>query len=165
MNVRYRADSSQASRAPKAATLRYSPKKFTACTLLTTMINSQPDITSESDIQLLVDGFYAKVVEDALLGPVFNGFAHVDWPRHLPVMYDFWSSLLLGTTRYHGRPFPKHLLLPIGAAHFQRWLALFEATVNERFAGHKAEEAKARARGIAILFEHRLHERNPFALM
>ena len=67
------------------------------------MINSQPDITSEADIRLLVDGFYAKVVEDALLGPVFNGFAHVDWPRHLPVMYDFWSSLLLGTTRYHGR--------------------------------------------------------------
>ena len=71
----------------------------------------------------------------------------------------------MGTTRYHGRPFPKHLPLPIGAAHFQRWLALFEATVNERFAGPKAEEAKVRARGIATLFEHRLRERNPLALM
>ena len=145
--------------------MRYSPRKFTACTLLTIMINSQPDIASEAAIRLLVDGFYAKVVEDALLGPVFNGFAHVDWPRHLPVMYDFWSSLLLGTTRYHGRPFPKHLPLPIGAAHFQRWLALFEATVNEHFACPKAEEAMVRARGIATLFGHRLHERNPLALM
>ena len=125
------------------------------------MTTYQSDIASEADIQLLVDGFYTKVVEDALLGPVFNDVAHVDWPRHLPVMYDFWSSLLLGTTRYHGRPFPRHLPLPIAAAHFQRWLALFEATVNELFAGPKAEEAKVRARSIATLFEHRLRESVP----
>ena len=129
------------------------------------MTNPQPDIVSEADIRLLVDGFYAKVVQDALLGPVFDDFAHVDWPRHLPVMYDFWSSLLLGTTRYSGRPFPKHLPLPIGAAHFQRWLALFEANVNELFAGPRADEAKVRAQSIATLFEHRLRERNPLALV
>ena len=145
--------------------MRYSPKEFTACILLTTMINSQPDITSEAAVRLLVDGFYAKVVEDALLGPVFNGFAHVDWPRHLPVMYDFWSSLLLGTTRYHGRPFPKHLPLPIGATHFQRWLALFRATVDELFAGPKAEEAKLRGQAIAQVFAARLHERSPLTIM
>ncbi|OGX86751.1 sec-independent protein translocase TatC [Hymenobacter lapidarius] len=129
------------------------------------MTNPRPDIASEADIRLLVDGFYAKVGQDALLGPVFNDFAHVDWPRHLPVMVDFWSSLLLGTTRYHGRPFPKHLPLPIAAAHFQRWLALFEATVDELFAGPKAEEAKVRARSIATLFEHRLREPNPLSLV
>ena len=129
------------------------------------MTDSRPDIASEADVQLLVDTFYAKVNHDALLDPVFNGFAQVDWPTHLPKMYDFWSSLLLGTTRYHGRPFPKHLPLPIAAAHFQRWLALFEATVQELFAGPKAEEAKVRARSIATLFEHRLRERNPLALM
>ena len=44
------------------------------------MANPQPDITTEADIQLLVDGFYAKVVEDALLDPVFNDFAHVNRP-------------------------------------------------------------------------------------
>ena len=125
------------------------------------MTSSPPDITSEDDIRLLVDGFYAKATQDALLGPVFNDFAHVYWPRHLPVMYDFWSSLLLSTTRYHGRPFPKHLPLPIGAAHFRQWLALFVATVNKLFAGPKAEEAKVRAQSIASLFEHRLREGNP----
>ena len=129
------------------------------------MPNPRPDIATEADIRLLVDGFYAKVGQDALLGPVFNDVAHVDWPRHLPVMYDFWSSLLLGTTRYHGRPFPKHVPLPIDAAHFQRWVALFEANVNELFVGTRAEEAKVRARGIATLFEHRLRERNPLSLL
>jgi len=129
------------------------------------MTDSRLDIASEADIRLLVDGFYAKVVADALLGPVFNGFAHVDWPRHLPVMYDFWSSLLLGTTRYHGQPFAKHLPLPIATAHFQRWLALFEATLAELFAGSHTEEARTRARSIATLFEHRLRERNSRSLM
>ena len=129
------------------------------------MPNPRPDIATEADIRLLVDGFYAKVGQDVLLGPVFNDVAHVDWPRHLPVMYDFWSSLLLGTTRYHGRPFPKHVPLPIDATHFQRWVALFEANVNELFAGPRAEEAKVRARGIATLFEHRLRERDPLTLI
>ena len=129
------------------------------------MPNPRPDIATEADIRLLVDGFYAKVNHDALLDPVFNGFAQVDWPQHLPRMYDFWSSLLLGTTRYHGRPFPKHVPLPIDATHFQRWVALFEANVNELFAGPRAEEAKVRARGIATLFEHRLRERNPLSLV
>ena len=129
------------------------------------MPNPRPDIATEADIRLLVDTFYAKVNHDALLDPVFNGFAQVDWPQHLPRMYDFWSSLLLGTTRYHGRPFPKHVPLPIDATHFQRWVALFEANVNELFAGPRAEEAKVRVRGIATLFEHRLRERNPLSLV
>jgi len=129
------------------------------------MPDSRPDIATEADVQSLVDAFYANVNHDALLDPVFNGFAHVDWPRHLSKMYDFWSGLLLGTARYHGRPFPKHLPLPIAAAHFQRWLALFEATVDELFAGFKAEEAKVRARSIAALFEHRLRERSPLSLL
>ena len=124
-----------------------------------------PDIQSEADIKLLVDTFYQKVNEDALLNPIFNGFAHVDWGRHLPIMYDFWSSILLGSSRYHGRPFPKHMPLPIDATHFQRWLELFEATLDELFAGPKAEEAKVRALNIATMFEYRLRKRDPPSLL
>jgi hemoglobin len=129
------------------------------------MTHSAPDIHSEADIKLLVDTFYSKVHQDQLLDPVFNGFAHVDWSRHLPIMYDFWSSILLGTSRYHGRPFPKHMPLPIDATHFQRWLELFEATIDELFAGPKAEEAKVRALNIATMFEYRLRKRNPLSLL
>lgn len=129
------------------------------------MTHSLPDIQAEADIKLLVDTFYSKVHQDELLDPVFNGFAHVDWLRHLPIMYDFWSSILLGTSRYHGRPFPKHMPLPINATHFQRWLELFEATVDELFAGPKAEEAKVRALNIATMFEYRLRKRDPLSLL
>ena len=129
------------------------------------MAPSRPDITTEADVKLLVDSFYAKVNQDALLDPVFNGFAHVDWPKHLPNMYDFWSGLLLGTSRYLGRPFPQHVPLPINATHFRQWVALFHATVDELFAGPKAEEAKLRGQSIAELFEVRLRERSSLQVL
>ena len=129
------------------------------------MTSSLPDITSEADVKLLVDTFYAKVNHDALLDPIFNDFAHVDWPQHLPKMYAFWSGLLLGTARYQGRPFPKHVPLPIDATHFQRWVVLFQATVNELFAGPVADEAKLRGQAIAQVFEVRLQERDPLSIL
>lgn len=123
------------------------------------MLPPRSDIRTEADVRTLVDAFYEKVNEDALLSPIFNGFAHVDWPAHLPQMYAFWSSILLGTTRYHGRPFPKHLPLPITQTHFQRWLELFFAMVEEHFTGPTADEAKNRAQSIAAIFEARLRHR------
>ena len=129
------------------------------------MTSSLPDITSEADVKLLVDTFYAKVNHDALLDPIFNGFAHFDLPQHLPKMYAFWSGLLLGTARYQGRPFPKHVPLPIDSTHFQRWVVLFQATVNELFAGPVADEAKLRGQAIAQVFEVRLQERDPLSIL
>lgn len=128
------------------------------------MSNSRPDIQTEADIKLLVDTFYNKVNADALLAPVFNEFAHVDWLAHLPRMYDFWSSLLLHTSRYRGQPFLKHIPLPIGGEHFQRWLTLFLGTVDELFAGPVADEAKLRAQNIAYVFESRLRP-NPLSIL
>ncbi|WP_151087871.1 group III truncated hemoglobin [Hymenobacter baengnokdamensis] len=115
-----------------------------------------PDIISEADIKLLVDRFYERVNADPLLAPVFNEAARVDWSHHLPQLYDFWSGILLGTARYRGRPFPKHIPLPISEAHFQQWLALFFATVDAHFAGPVADEAKLRARSIGQVFASRL---------
>ncbi len=111
------------------------------------------DINTRSDIEKLVNDFYGKVQNDQLLGPVFR---HVDWPHHLPVMYDFWSSILLGDQSYRGNPLQKHLPLPIEGKHFDQWLKLFTETVNENFAGDKAEEVKMRAESIAGIFQLKL---------
>ncbi|AHM62428.1 globin [Flammeovirgaceae bacterium 311] len=110
------------------------------------------DITTPEDIREIVNTFYEKVQADPLLGPVFNEVATVDWDSHLPIMYTFWENLLLGTARYSGRPFPKHAPLPISPDHFMQWINLFESTVNKLFEGEKAEEAKGRARAIALVF-------------
>lgn len=111
------------------------------------------DILVRNDIELLVNRFYEKVKVDDILAPVF---AHVNWPAHLPIMYNFWASLLLGERSYQGNPFQKHLTLEINAAHFQRWLTLFTETVDENFSGEKAGEVKDRAVNIAHLFQHKL---------
>ncbi len=62
--------------------------------------------------------------------------------------------MLLGTGTYRGAPFPKHALLPVEKAHFDR--SLFLATVNENFSGPKAEEAKGRGLSIADTFARRM---------
>lgn len=111
------------------------------------------DITTREDIVALVDAFYSKVQADDLLGPVFS---HVDWPHHLPIMYSFWSSMLLGEQSYRGNPFQKHLPLPIESKHFDQWLRLFLETVDEKFSGEKAEEIKMRAQSIAGIFQVRM---------
>ena len=71
-------------------------------------------------------------------------------------MVDFWSSVLLGASRYKGRPFPKHAIPPIDRNHFSRWLNLFFETVDDLFSGPKAEEAKSKALSIATMFKHRM---------
>ena len=115
-----------------------------------------PDITSQADIQLLVDGFYARVQTDPLLAPVFVDFAHVDFSHHLPQLYAYWSDILLGTSSYRGFPMRKHFPLPIGLAHFERWLALFGATVDAHFTGPTATLAKQQALHVGRVFATRL---------
>jgi hemoglobin len=117
------------------------------------MTNPKSDIISRHDIQVLVDSFYDKVKADDLLGPVF---ADLDWPHHLPIMYNFWSSMLLGDQTYRGNPLEKHLRLAVTSEHFKRWLALFKQTVDENFSGEKAEEVKMRADSIAGIFQMKM---------
>lgn len=86
----------------------------------------------EAMVRTVVDGFYDAVRRDPLLAPVFDARVEDgEWPHHLGQMYDFWSSMLLGTRRYSGRPLPKHLAIAeLSDAHFTRWLALFRRTVE-----------------------------------
>lgn len=116
------------------------------------------DITAETGIDdamiaLLVDTFYARVRADAVLGPIFEG--HVtDWDEHLSQMRLFWSSVALMSGRYHGRPMPKHLNLPIDGRHFDRWLVLFETVAQEVCPPVAAAYFLERARRIASNLEY-----------
>lgn len=114
-----------------------------------------PDIATEADVRQFVDAFYDAVMQDDLLGPIFNDVAAVNWDEHLPTMYSFWSSILLGAATYKGAPFPAHWALKehITREHFARWLALFERTIDSLFAGEMAEAAKQRAQNIAMVFQ------------
>lgn len=102
----------------------------------------------EAMIEALVRTFYGKILDDAVLGPVF-GAAIADWEPHLRKMMDFWSSVALLTGRYQGRPMPAHVNLDIGAAHFERWLDLFATTTVEVCTPAAAQFFMERARNIA----------------
>jgi len=96
---------------------------------ITAEIVARTGIT-EAMIERLVHAFYDKVRADAVLGPVFDARIR-DWGPHLKQMCAFWSSVALMTGRYHGTPMVKHAPLPVDAAHFDRWLELFEQTARE----------------------------------
>lgn len=104
------------------------------------------DITTKEDIALLVDRFYGKVLQDEKLKPFFAG---LDFAAHKPHMVHFWSFVLLDEPGYKTNVTEKHLHMPIKQDHFDRWLELFTETVDELFAGAKAEMAKQRAFTIA----------------
>jgi len=91
-----------------------------------------PDGLDERMIRDVVHGFYGAIGSDELLGPIFNGAIAPDaWPAHLAKMCDFWSSILLKSSRYEGRPLPPHLRIAgLGEEHFRRWLTLFRATAQ-----------------------------------
>lgn len=92
-----------------------------------------PAELDEPMVRAVVERFYARARQDDVVGPVFNRIIPDDeWPAHLDKITDFWSSMLLGTGRYMGRPMPRHIAIPeLSDSHFARWLALFRKTVEE----------------------------------
>jgi hemoglobin len=110
------------------------------------------DISTPSDIQLLVETFYRELVTDPLIGKFFAG---LDLDNHLPRIRSFWEMILLGQPGYTTNVTEVHLKLhqriPMEREHFDRWLELFRNTVDRLFSGPNAEEAKMRALSIATV--------------
>jgi len=118
---------------------------------ITAAIQAETGI-DEAMIDALVRNFYTRVRADELLAPVFNARIS-DWESHLQRMCAFWSSVALLSGRYHGQPMQKHLPLPVDAEHFDRWLALFEATARDLCPPKAAEHFIERAHRVAESLE------------
>jgi len=125
------------------------------------------DIAGREDVIELVDAFYARAFADPLIGPIFTEVAHMDLARHMPIMADFWQTVLFRAGLYKRNALQVHFdlnrLEPLTADHFDRWLDLWSATVDELFAGEKAELAKLQARRIAGSIHRRVTGREPSA--
>lgn len=122
-------------------------------------------LSTREDIEFLVDSFYQKVGKDELIGHVFNDVAKVDWTHHLPKLYNFWASLLMGEGSYEGRPMITHMhlnkMFPLRPEHFGRWLKLWFETIDEHFEGEMADMAKLKARNVANNISTRLNKGLP----
>jgi hemoglobin len=129
----------------------------------------QRTLDSPEDIRFLVDSFYEKVQIDPLIGRIFTDVAQVDFSKHLPKMYAFWESIILGNNAYDGHPFRPHLIVnqkhTLTIEHFERWLQLFSATITENFSGETAEQVRQRATQIALVWNNKLEYLNNDAYM
>jgi hemoglobin len=121
---------------------------------------SLPDITDRSDCERLVRAFYGRTLTDPVIGWIFVDVAHLDVEAHVPQIASFWETILLGAQTYRGGAFRPHAQLHakvrLRAGHFERWLWLWRTTVDESFAGEKAELAKSHALRVARAFHARL---------
>ncbi len=119
------------------------------------------DITGRADIERFVNAFYEKVRGDDLLGFIFNDVAKTDWSAHLPKMYAFWETMLFRNSGYTGNPLAAHArivpLTAMGRPQFDRWLAVFTATVDETFTGENAERIKNAAADMANVIHAKIN--------
>ena len=118
------------------------------------------DIADRDDIALLVRTFYEAAFEDELLGPVFVDVAQMDLDAHMPIMCDFWETVIFRAGLYTRNALQVHVALHAKAEltpeHFGRWVDLWHATVHEHFAGAHAEHAKVQGARIAYSVSRRL---------
>lgn len=115
------------------------------------------DIKNRTDIKLLVDTFYNKVLSDKLIGHFFTEVVRINWEKHLSAMYDFWENILFFTGKYNGNPMDLHQHLSkvksIEKRHFNRWNKLFTATIDDLFEGEKATLLKSKTISISGIMQ------------
>ncbi|MFT3980001.1 MAG: group III truncated hemoglobin [Ferruginibacter sp.] len=113
------------------------------------------DIETREDIAQFIEAFYEKVKSDAVIGIIFTVIVPIDWEHHIPLITDFWETILLDNPVYKRNAMGVHYELnkkfPLEQKHFDAWLHLFNETIDSLFEGPVAELAKKRAEGIAGL--------------
>jgi hemoglobin len=127
------------------------------------------DIEDRADCERLVRAFYGRALTDPVIGFIFVDVAKLDLEAHVPQIASFWETILLDAQTYRGGAFAPHAALHakvgLRAGHFERWLWLWRQTVDELFAGERAELAKSHAQRVAQAFHARLQAmpQQPFA--
>ena len=130
---------------------------------------TRPDMDSRESIERFVDAFYARLLADEQLAPIFVDVAEIELAVHLPHIKDYWCKLLLGEKGYQRHTMNIHRQLhgkrALQAQDFQRWLDYFIATLDDNFAGERTQRAKQVAAAIAANMQASLpQEANPDGL-
>lgn len=126
------------------------------------MLEEKTDIKNRKDLLLLVEAFYEKLFNDDRVAYLFSKVAGHHLGEHFEILCDFWESVLFFTGQYKRNTMLKHLELHdehrLTPEHFQIWLAYFNQTVDDLFAGEKAQLAKQRAYSIAVIMQMKIKE-------
>ena len=102
-------------------------------------------------------------LEDPIIGFIFVDVAKLDLEAHVPRLTSFWETILLGAQTYGGGAFRPHARAEREGPAAQRGTssggcAPGRGTVDELFAGDRAEMAKTHALRVARAFHGRLEQ-------
>lgn len=118
------------------------------------------DIQSRADIEKLVQLFYERVRADKTIGFIFTEVVQMNWEKHIPVIVDFWETILLDNPVYTKNAMEVHYdlnkKLPMQKEHFTSWVHLFTTTTDDLFEGKIATLAKTRAKSIAAVMQFKM---------
>ena len=118
------------------------------------------DISSREDLLQLISKFYEKLLADDSINYLFTDIAEINLDHHLPLLVDFWDSVLFQSDTYQKNAMQPHINLhqksPLQPLHFETWLRHFNETVDGLFEGEKAFLAKERALSIATVMKIKL---------
>ena len=118
------------------------------------------DISARVDVHDLVVAFYREVVFDDVLAPVFGEIAEVDWVVHIPRLIDYWCRVLFGHAGYQGTILASHRhvhdLDAFRHEHFDRWYDLWAKSIDSRWSGPSAEQAKHHAARVGASLARQL---------
>ena len=119
------------------------------------------DIENRQDIESFIIAFYEKVKKDNTIGIIFTDIVQMNWEHHIPLITDFWETIILDNPVYKNNAMEVHFklnkLFPLHKKHFNAWLELFNTTIDEMYTGDKTELAKKRALSIAMVMEHKIN--------
>lgn len=115
------------------------------------------DRIGEEALRRVLWQFYARVMDDPDLAPVFRRrigpFPGAGWPLHIARLEGFWRAVTHGPSAYRGQPGPAHQGLGICSAQFDRWLALWEETLQGQLPPAEAGDLLQLARRMRVTLE------------
>ena len=118
------------------------------------------DLASRADVESLLRRFYGEALRDELLAEPFAELRSRGLEQHLPIMCDFWETVLFRAGLYRRNALHAHRRIhhhtPLSAQHFLRWLTLWTTTIDQLYQGPVAEHAKIQAARIATAMHRRL---------
>lgn len=128
------------------------------------MENSKRDIETRDDLERILTAFYERIFKDEVIGYFFTEVVPLDLNVHLPLITDFWESVIFNARGYRRNVMQLHQDISdrsrIKKEHLDHWVKVFTETINEFFEGQKAELMKQRARSIATMMDIKLNHTN-----
>ena len=107
---------------------------------------SARDLHTREDVEALLRCFYGRAFHDDVLAEPFADLCSRGLDEHLPVMCDFWETVLFRAGLYRRNALHAHRRLhqqtPLATEHFVRWLTLWNSTIDQIYQGPVAEHAK-----------------------